>query len=97
MWLVLQGGLQTFLRKSQPGAPNGLLADLQHLADFSIRFTFVGFQQDVPALDDHGFVSSFRNDPDQFPSFGFLQMDFMFFVCHPSILSAPYNLIKLLY
>jgi hypothetical protein len=48
-------------------------------------------------LGDHRFVSSFGNDPDQFPSVGFLQMDFMFLVCHSSILSAPYNLIKSVY
>ena len=39
-----ESGLQTFFRKSQPGAPNGLLADVQHLADFGIRFPFVDFQ-----------------------------------------------------
>ena len=44
------------------------------------------------SLDDHGFVSTFGNNPDQFPSFFFFQMDFVFFVRHPSILSLPYNL-----
>jgi hypothetical protein len=49
------------------------------------------------SLDDHGFVATFGNDAKQFPSLFFLQMDLMFFIDHPSILSAPSNLITLRY
>ena len=97
MGLIFQSSLQPFLGKALPDSSNGLLADIQHLADFSIRLPFIDFEQNMGSLDDHGFVATFGYDPNQLPSFFFLQMDFMLFVCHPSILSLPYNLIKLRY
>ena len=62
--------------------------------------TMIGMVDDilgVALLDGHGLVSTFGNDPEQFPSFCFLQLDFVLIVCHLSIFSLPYNLIKLRY
>ena len=97
MWLVFQSSLQPFLGKSQPDAPDGLLTDIQHLADFGIRLPFIHFEQNMRSLDDNSFVTTFGNNAKQFPSVFFFQMDFVFFVFLSSILSLPYNLLKLEY
>jgi hypothetical protein len=62
MRFIFQGRLQTLFDKSQANAPNGLLTDIQYLADLSICFAFIHFQQDVRPLDNNCFVSTFRDD-----------------------------------
>lgn len=71
MRLIFQGRLQTFLGKPQPCAPDGLLANLQQLADFRVRFAFIHLQQDMCSLDHNRFVTTFRYDRQEFLPFFF--------------------------
>ncbi len=59
---VVQGRLYPFLLKAQPRPPDGLLADVEHLADLAVGFALVDLEQNVRQLDHHGFITTFRDD-----------------------------------
>ena len=59
--VCLQSHLQAFRDISQPRPADGLLADIQHGADFCIGFAFVSFQQNVRTPDEYRFVLSGRD------------------------------------
>ena len=66
VWSVFQSHLQALRDISQPRPADGLLADIQHGADFCIGFAFVSFQQNVRAPDEYRFVLSGRDNRFEF-------------------------------